>query len=454
MKSRRSIAAGIAGIAWIFCAQTFSSNKGDLPACTTAQLTAGSCVKAKKGRRALRTEDSRLVEYNGTHWDVVYAGAESINVKDFGAVGDGVTDATTQLQAAITAARGDGASGTGRTVLVPAGIYLISNTLHVGNGVRFIGESGREGSTLLASATFPVPDVPMMQTGDDFWGSTAATHGAIIEYLRLDANNRAQMAWKTQRANEPSAFRNMNVINLTKYGLWIDNPVSGIVANGYTIENVELFFLTDSPAAGDSGIFINGLFTCCQPRVLSGVSIISAGGAAGGSTAVDLRGFTNAKIDRIHAEGWDICVNAGTLSYSLFENIGCGPNGNTAIYFPGTNGGGNTVIDTNGSVNALNDDLFGYVVGAPGLMPFYSQGSGAVGTASYLRLHDGGVSRLSGLDVPGTLGIPIGAAPAATCRPGQVFIDTDETVDTNCTTALDNSLCCCSATDTWVECGN
>jgi len=48
----------------------------------------------------------------------------------------------------------------------------------------------------------------------------------------------------------------------------------------------------------------------------------------------------------------------------------------------------------------------------------------------------------------------IGAAPDATCIAGEVFIDTDETDDTNCTTTSDNSLCLCVATDTWVELDN
>lgn len=53
--------------------------------------------------------------------------------------------------------------------------------------------------------------------------------------------------------------------------------------------------------------------------------------------------------------------------------------------------------------------------------------------------------------ITGRVGIPIGAAPAATCTAGEVFIDTDETSDTNCTTTADNELCLCVATNTWVE---
>lgn len=50
--------------------------------------------------------------------------------------------------------------------------------------------------------------------------------------------------------------------------------------------------------------------------------------------------------------------------------------------------------------------------------------------------------------------ITISSAPAATCRPGDLHIDTDETDDTNCATTADNSLCLCTALDTWTAMEN
>lgn len=47
-----------------------------------------------------------------------------------------------------------------------------------------------------------------------------------------------------------------------------------------------------------------------------------------------------------------------------------------------------------------------------------------------------------------------GAAPAATCVVGEIFIDLDETDDTNCATTADNSLCLCIATNTWAALEN
>lgn len=68
----------------------------------------------------------------------------------------------------------------------------------------------------------------------------------------------------------------------------------------------------------------------------------------------------------------------------------------------------------------------------------------------------------AGANVTGTLGVTgvlspagnIGASPPATCTAGTIWIDTDETVDTNCTTTADNSLCLCVATDTWAALEN
>lgn len=62
-----------------------------------------------------------------------------LSVKDFGAVGDGVTDDTTAIQNAINAAIYNNGStseyGLKFKVFMPAGIYLISDTLQLGYGI-------------------------------------------------------------------------------------------------------------------------------------------------------------------------------------------------------------------------------------------------------------------------------------------------------------------------------
>ncbi|CAB4164202.1 Pectate lyase superfamily protein [uncultured Caudovirales phage] len=61
---------------------------------------------------------------------------ETVSVKDFGAVGDGVTDDTAAIQAAITACGG----ASGKSVYFPAGDYYISAAISVPNYTRIIGD--------------------------------------------------------------------------------------------------------------------------------------------------------------------------------------------------------------------------------------------------------------------------------------------------------------------------
>jgi hypothetical protein len=58
--------------------------------------------------------------------------ADTVNVKDFGAVGDGVADDTAAIQAAINAA-------TGKQLILPSGIYKISGTLILLNSIYIVG---------------------------------------------------------------------------------------------------------------------------------------------------------------------------------------------------------------------------------------------------------------------------------------------------------------------------
>lgn len=55
-----------------------------------------------------------------------------LNIKDFGAIGDGVTDDTVAINAALTQA-------TNKILYVPEGVYLFSGTLQVHGGTKIIG---------------------------------------------------------------------------------------------------------------------------------------------------------------------------------------------------------------------------------------------------------------------------------------------------------------------------
>jgi hypothetical protein len=74
--------------------------------------------------------------------------------------------------------------------------------------------------------------------------------------------------------------------------------------------------------------------------------------------------------------------------------------------------------------------------------------------ADQVGLCAGGVAVLHATSSLVSFPVNIGAYPPATCVAGAVFIDTDESDDTNCVTTADNSLCLCVVTDTWVSLEN
>jgi len=94
--------------------------------------------------------------------------SEIISVKDFGAVGNGVTDDTAAIQAAITYGESlvTNAYLSGASIFFPAGEYLVSTTLNITkNNITLIGESVSSAVIYAPSANF---DIIKFQNGSGF----------------------------------------------------------------------------------------------------------------------------------------------------------------------------------------------------------------------------------------------------------------------------------------------
>ncbi len=91
----------------------------------------------------------------------------SVNVKDFGAVGDGVSDDTQFFINAINAA------GAGSAILVPTGIYKITSTIEIDKGIVLRGE-GQENTKLKFYFNSGGSCIEIVKWGGSDWANITA----------------------------------------------------------------------------------------------------------------------------------------------------------------------------------------------------------------------------------------------------------------------------------------
>lgn len=156
--------------------------------------------------------------------------AGGINVRDFGAVGDGSTNDSSAFNAAIATLSGGG------TLLVPPGIYRANILMNVSNiTVRGTSQQLFEDGQVVGSKIVPHTFTsPAIQIGD----GTASVTGAVLENLYLVGDS----------------------TTATSDGLYIYGA-SNVRINGLNVTNFgrDNIRITSSATQGTNFVFINGL---------------------------------------------------------------------------------------------------------------------------------------------------------------------------------------------------
>ena len=187
---------------------------------------------------------------------------DNINVRDFGAVGDGVADDTAAIQAAITAA------GSGGTINIPKGTYNVSATLNglinqqiLGSGPNetIIQRTGDYGNTLyfsLAGAA-KISGIWFNLTPGYTSGSTTIANNATSgAHLQLDNGQFAVVDdcwfWRMPYGIHINGCTITTIQKCWFQGLWDDNNVG-------LQEGIANIFL-DSSISGNAIININNCY--------------------------------------------------------------------------------------------------------------------------------------------------------------------------------------------------
>jgi hypothetical protein len=113
-----------------------------------------------------------------------------VNVVDFGAVGDGVNDDTSAIQAAI-----DSVVNTGGEVLIPAGIYKVTSTIYIESSSTTVrGENASTGSFFIGAVDVDGTTLDYQGSGNEpvlamgLEDESANRSGILVTNLRILGN--------------------------------------------------------------------------------------------------------------------------------------------------------------------------------------------------------------------------------------------------------------------------
>jgi len=168
---------------------------------------------------------------------------ETVSVKDFGAVGDGVTDDTAAIQAAI-----DAASFTGAGIYIPAGDWLINNSIDLKDNTFIYGD-GYSTKLIYSGNSYAMHNpnkltVPVSRVlGENFAVFSANGNGldteGIFEFtfekIYLIGNTSSvgigtigvHTGWSAGSSGQPSWWGSIHIIELRGFDTgWLGNPNS------------------------------------------------------------------------------------------------------------------------------------------------------------------------------------------------------------------------------------
>ena len=204
---------------------------------------------------------------------------DMVSVKDFGAVGDGNTDDTTALQAAITYA-----TGAGCELYFPAGTYKISSALTIIASYNWKFRGAARGAVSISQATANTPIFKL--TANLTWGwciedvtftwasaQPATNTSAVAIWMSGGTSGGGYWDWQVRRCNFANGFRAISG------PIGIQSPIWGFKVSDCVFEGSmtgAAVYASPSPAIGQPRILIDNCEFDCGSMTEAAVQISSA----------------------------------------------------------------------------------------------------------------------------------------------------------------------------------
>lgn len=189
-----------------------------------------------------------------------------VNVRDYGAIGDGVTDDTAAFQAALAALPPTAGLYSAGKLLVPKGIYRLSATLNLSQG-HFIEGEGPSGSCLLIDSAFS--GTALLKWELSLGNDQGVGYG--IRDIAIDGNGVSVHAIHMVRAYDAILIDNVRVDDIGPLGNCY--RIEGDEANGANINRVAQSILLSNTygihARDSNPTAATYFFKTCQEMTLS-----------------------------------------------------------------------------------------------------------------------------------------------------------------------------------------
>jgi hypothetical protein len=278
-----------------------NTNGGGINKFDTFSLRPTNLGENDKGRTYVYTQTGNFHQWTGTEWKVLNESV--INVKDYGAVGDGVVDDHPAIQACINSHN---------KIYIPAGNYLLKNTLKVVAYKEITGES--KYNTILLRTPGNKTDLGKRKpySGDLYEDDFNVNAFFAYVYGGDTGTDWPPVVWDTIISNLTLNSTILNINNLVEYGFYA--PRLG----KFTIENIEMAYVRHGFYGHDCYL---GKFSKVQAGANESLfSLVKDGKGISGGTTLDLSNLAcGGSKDIPNSIGYNI----NGLNYSSFTNCSC-----------------------------------------------------------------------------------------------------------------------------------